>query len=50
MTAADLEQLCDQHAQALFGFLLNLTRCDSDTRDLLQDLFCKVAANPITTF
>src|SRR6266550_4592602 len=39
----DLERLYDEHAQALFAFLLNLTRNEADTRDLLQDLFVKLA-------
>src|SRR4051812_32691944 len=42
----DLERLYDEHAQALFAFLLNLTRNESDTRDLLQDLFVKLARQP----
>jgi RNA polymerase sigma-70 factor (ECF subfamily) len=42
----DLEQLYDGHAQALFAFLLNLTRNESDTRDVLQELFIKVARQP----
>src|SRR5260221_804460 len=46
MTSADLERLYDEHAQALFNFLLNLTRSEADTRDLLQDLFCKISATP----
>lgn len=33
----------DQHADALFGFLLNLTRRDAEARDLLQALFVKIA-------
>ena len=41
-----LEQLYDGHAQALFGFLLNLTRNEADTRDLLQEVFCKIARRP----
>jgi len=41
--ASDLEGLYDAHAQALFGFLLNLTRNEEDTRDLLQDLFLKLS-------
>lgn len=41
-----LEKLYDEHAPALFGFLLNLTRNEADTRDVLQDLFCKLAAKP----
>ena len=44
--ASDLEGLYDAHAQALFGFLLNLTRNEEDTRDLLQELFLKLGRNP----
>ncbi len=48
MTApADLEQLYDEHAQALFAFLLSLTRNDADTRDLLQQLFVRIAQRPM---
>src|ERR1043166_140339 len=42
----DLERLYDDHAQALFAFLLNLTRHEADTRDLLQELFMKLANRP----
>ena len=42
-TEADLERLYDAHAQALFSFLLNLTRNDADTRDVLQEIFVKLA-------
>jgi RNA polymerase sigma-70 factor (ECF subfamily) len=42
----DLERLYDEHAQALFAFLLNLTRNEADTRDLLQDLFVKLVRQP----
>src|SRR2546421_10389821 len=45
-TAADLAQLYDDHAQALFAFLLNFTRNEDDTRDVLRELFCKLAARP----
>jgi RNA polymerase sigma-70 factor, ECF subfamily len=41
-----LERLYDDHAQALFAFLLNLTRNESDTRDILHDVFVKLARNP----
>ena len=44
--ATDLERLYDDHAQALFGFLLNLTRNEEDTRDLLQELFVKLSRQP----
>jgi RNA polymerase sigma-70 factor (ECF subfamily) len=42
----DLERLYDSHVQALFAFLLNLTRNDADTRDLLQEVFVKLAQKP----
>jgi RNA polymerase sigma-70 factor (ECF subfamily) len=42
----DLERLYEEHAQALFAFLLNLTRNEEDTRDLLQELFIKLAKRP----
>ena len=42
----DLESLYDEHAQALFAFLLNLTRNEADTRDLLQEVFVKLARKP----
>lgn len=46
MASRDLERLYDEHAQALFSFLLNLTRNEADTRDLLQQVFVKLASNP----
>lgn len=42
----DLERLYDAHAPALYAFLLNLTRDDATTRDLLQDVFSKLARQP----
>jgi RNA polymerase sigma-70 factor (ECF subfamily) len=42
----DLERVYDEHAQALFAFLLHFTRSDADTRDLLQELFVKLARRP----
>ncbi len=42
----ELERLYDEHAQALFAFLLNFTRDEEDTRDLLQDVFVKLARHP----
>jgi RNA polymerase sigma-70 factor (ECF subfamily) len=39
----DLERLYDNHAQALFAFLLNLTRNEEDTHDVLQEVFIKLA-------
>jgi RNA polymerase sigma-70 factor (ECF subfamily) len=43
---SDLERLYDEHAQALFAFLLNFTRDENDTRDVLQDIFVKLARQP----
>jgi RNA polymerase sigma-70 factor, ECF subfamily len=43
---ANLERLYDEHAQALFSFLLNLTRDPDDTRDVLQEVFTRVARQP----
>ena len=39
----DIARLYDEHAQPLFAFLLNLTRNEADTRDLLQEIFVKLA-------
>jgi RNA polymerase sigma-70 factor, ECF subfamily len=42
----ELEGLYDEHAPSLFAFLLNFTRNESDTRDLLQEIFVKIAREP----
>ena len=39
----DIARLYDEHAQPLHAFLLNFTRNESDTRDLLQEVFLKLA-------
>jgi RNA polymerase sigma-70 factor (ECF subfamily) len=41
-----LTRLYDDHAQALFAFLVNLTRNEMEAKDLLQDLFVKLATKP----
>jgi RNA polymerase sigma-70 factor (ECF subfamily) len=43
MSPPDLERLYDEHARALFAFLLNFTRRETDTRDVLQEVFIKLA-------
>jgi len=43
---ANLERLYDEHAQAMFAFALNLLQSEADTRDVLQDIFVKLARNP----
>ena len=42
----DLQRLYDDHAQALFAFLLNFTRQEADARDVLQELFLKLSRHP----
>jgi len=44
--AHDLAAIYDRHAAALHGFLLNLTRSEAETKDLLQDLFVRLARKP----
>src|SRR5260221_8157734 len=44
--ATEIERLYDGHAQPLYAFLLNFTRDDADTRDLLQEIFVKLAREP----
>lgn len=43
---SEMERLYDEHAQALFAFLLNFTRHDAETRDALQEVFCRLARRP----
>lgn len=42
----ELERLYDEHAAALFAYLLNLTRDEADTHDCLQEVFMKLAGHP----
>jgi RNA polymerase sigma-70 factor, ECF subfamily len=44
--ARRLEECYDAHAQALFGYLLNLTGNEGETRDVLQEVFCRLARRP----
>jgi RNA polymerase sigma-70 factor (ECF subfamily) len=46
MRGPELDRLYDEHAQPLYAFLLNFTRDEADTRDLLQDIFIKLAREP----
>ena len=43
---AELARVYDEHADALYAFLLNFTGQEADARDLLQQLFVKLAARP----
>ncbi len=42
----DIQRLYDEHAQALFVFLLNFARNREDARDVLQEVFIKLARQP----
>jgi RNA polymerase sigma-70 factor, ECF subfamily len=42
----DLERLYDAHAQSIFAFVLNLTRNEAETRDVLQEVFVKLSSRP----
>jgi RNA polymerase sigma-70 factor (ECF subfamily) len=42
----ELERLYYEHAQALFAFLVNFTRNEADTHDLLQELFVRISRQP----
>ena len=43
MDDAELENTYDAHAAGLFRYLISFTKCEADARDLLQDLFIKLA-------
>ncbi|HLP75315.1 MAG TPA: RNA polymerase sigma factor [Candidatus Paceibacterota bacterium] len=45
-TESESQRLYDEHAQALFAFLLNFTRNEDDTRDVLQEIFVRLARQP----
>lgn len=42
----EIDRLYDEHAQSLYAFLLTFTRDEADTRDLLQEIFIKLAREP----
>ena len=46
MAELQLQRIYDEHAQALFAFLLNFTRDEDDTRDVLQEVFIKLSRQP----
>lgn len=41
-----LSTLYDQHASALYCFVMSLTRNEVMTEDILQDIFCRIAREP----
>ncbi len=46
MGKSETERLYDEHASSLFAFLLNFIRDENDTRDVLQEIFVKLAREP----
>jgi RNA polymerase sigma-70 factor (ECF subfamily) len=42
----ELGRLYDDHAPALYAFLLNVTRSETDARDAIQELFARLAEKP----
>jgi len=45
-SSPDIARLYDNHAPALFAFLLNLLRNEADTFDVMQELFLKLGQRP----
>ena len=41
-----MERLYDAHAAALFPWIFSFTRSEADSRDVLQEVFCRIAARP----
>ena len=48
MHAAELERLYDAHASGLFHYLHGFTKQEGDARDLLQEVFIKLARMRLT--
>ncbi len=46
MNIEKLRQIWDDHARAVYAFLLKLTRSEPDARDFLQDIFHRLAKQP----
>lgn len=42
-SAPNIERFYDDHAPALFAFLLGLLRNEADAQDVMQELFIKLA-------
>ena len=44
MKPRELERIYDAHASGLFHYLAAFTKTEADARDLLQELFIKLAS------
>lgn len=42
----ELERLYDAESAALFSHVLSLTRSEAETKDVLQEIFCRLAREP----
>ncbi len=49
MTDSELERCYDAHASGVFHYLVTFTKTEADARDLLQELFIKLARTNIET-
>lgn len=49
MTDSELERCYDAHASGVFHYLVTFTKTETDARDLLQELFIKLARTNIAT-
>jgi len=43
---SDLAEIYDAHGDAMIAFLRNLAHCESDVRDVTQEIFCRLARDP----
>ena len=43
MNDRDLERIYDAHASGLFHYLVTFTKTEADARDLLQEVFIRLA-------
>lgn len=48
LTAGDLERIHDEHVAAMFAHGMSLLRDEAAVRDVLQDVFLKLAAGRVT--
>jgi RNA polymerase sigma-70 factor (ECF subfamily) len=43
---ASMEQILDEHGDAVFAFLIQLSHCDADARDVFQELWRRLLDRP----
>jgi len=47
MNDSELERIYDAHASGLFHYLVTFTKAEADARDLLQELFIRLARGSV---